>query len=62
MGAGDWYGALSMAAKFPRLGEHDEPIRLGWSAASNPGFYRQIRKDPDALVAKGIQALRERYS
>lgn len=58
----DWRGALRLAARFPRLGSHDEPIRLGWSALTNAGFYRQIGKDPDVLVQAGIRALRERYS
>lgn len=58
----DWRGALRMASRFHRLGAHDEPIRLGWSAMTNAGFYRQIGKDPEALVAAGILALRERYS
>ena len=62
MESGDWHGALRMASRFPRLGDHDEQIRLGWSALTNAGFYRQIGKDPDALVQAGIRALMERYS
>lgn len=62
MQAEDWRGALRIAARFPRLGEHGEAIRLGWSALTNAGFYRQIGKDPDAMVQDGILALRERYS
>jgi hypothetical protein len=62
MASEDWHGALRLASRFPRLGEHREAIQLGWSAMSQPDFYRQIRKDPDALVAAGIQALRERYA
>jgi len=62
MAAKDWHRALRLAAAFPRLGEHADAIRQGWAAASNPGFYRQIRKDPEALVAAGIRALCERYS
>ena len=60
--AGDWRRALRLAAAFPRLGDHAVAIRRGWSAASNPDFYRQIGKNPDALVAAGIAALRERYA
>ena len=60
--AEDWTGALRMAAKFPQLGAQREAIQLGWSALSQPGFYRQIGKDPDALVRAGVQALKERYS
>lgn len=58
----DWHGALRMAARFPRLGAHKDAIQGGWSAMTNPGFYRQIHKDPDAMIQAGIEALRERYS
>lgn len=62
MAAEDWHAALRLAARFPRLGEHKEPIQTGWSALTNPGFYVQIRKDPETLVEEGIQALKARYS
>ena len=60
--ASDWHGALRMAARFPRLGAQREDIQLGWSALTNPDFFRQIRKDPDELVMAGIEALKERYA
>lgn len=58
---GDWTAALSIAAKFPQLGEHGPRIVRAHEAGHNPRFYRQIGKDPDALVADGIRALQERY-
>ena len=61
MEAGDWRGALHMAAKFPRLGAHRDAIQRGWEALARPAFYRELGKDPDALVLAGIDALRERY-
>lgn len=61
MVAEDWPAALSLAAKFPRLGEHEERITRGDAACKRPDFYRQIKRDPAALVADGIAALRERY-
>ncbi len=59
---GDFTKALSLAAKFPKLGEHKEQIRLGHEANQHPSFYKQIGKNPDQLVADGIAALKERYS
>ena len=61
MDADEWHQALRLAASWPRLGQHRERIQRGWEAKARPEFYRQIGRDPDALVADGIQALRERY-
>ena len=60
--AGDWGKALSIAAKFPQLGEHKRAIVTAHECNIHPGFYRQLGKDTDALVQAGIAALRERYS
>jgi len=38
MAAGDWSAALSLAAKFPRLGEHKAAITRAHGAIMNPGF------------------------
>jgi len=38
MAAGDWPGALSLASKFPRLGEHKVAITRDHGAITNPGF------------------------
>jgi hypothetical protein len=59
--AGKAEEALCLAAKFPQLGAQKEAITRGASAITHPDFYRQIKKDPTALVAAGIQALREKY-
>ena len=59
--ASNWHGALRIAARFPRLGEHKEPITRAWSALQHPDFHRQIGQDPDALVTEGIEALKTRY-
>jgi hypothetical protein len=60
--SGDWTGALRIAAKFPRLGADKARIERGWEAVARPDFMRQIGKDPDALMADGIAALKSRYS
>lgn len=61
MDAGDWRGALKMAATFPRLGDEKAAITRGWEAFARPEFCRQLRKDPDALIADGMAALMRRY-
>lgn len=60
--AGDWRKALAIAAKFPQLGEHKRAITTAHECNVRPGFYRQLGKDPEALVQAGIAALRERYA
>lgn len=58
---GDEVGALRIAARFPRLGEHKERITRAWAAYQNADFYRGIGKDPEELFRDGIRAIRERY-
>jgi len=53
--------ALRLAASFPHLGEQKEAITRGWAALQRPDFYREIGKDPEALVALGVAAVRARY-
>lgn len=60
--AGDWQGALRIAARFQDLGDHAADIKRAHEACHSAGFYRQIGKDPDALIAAGIAALKDRYS
>ncbi len=59
--AGDHVGALRIAAKFPRLGEHAVAITKAWAAYRNPQFYREIGHDPATLIEAGVDALREKY-
>lgn len=61
MDAGDWTGALRLANSFGQLGAHAKPIRQAWAAQTRPEFYRQLKQDPAALVAAGIEALKARY-
>lgn len=58
---GDRDGALRIASRLRGLGEYQDAIRRGWQAANRPDFYRQLGKDPEALVAAGHAALRERF-
>ena len=61
MRAGDWALALRIAARFPKLGEHAATIQRGHEAYTNPRFYRQLSKDPEALKKAGKLALIARY-
>ena len=60
--AGDWASALRIAARFPRL-EKDAPAikRAHECMTGRAEFYRAIGKNPEALIAAGIEALRRRY-
>ncbi|MEY4952827.1 MAG: hypothetical protein RL299_1251 [Pseudomonadota bacterium] len=58
---GDWTTALRIAAHFPQLGDHGARIVRAHEAGHNPRFYRQLGKDPDALILDGVAALKERY-
>lgn len=62
LASGDEIGALRIAAKFPALGEHKERITRAWAAHTNRDTYAAMGQDPDALIADGIRAIRERYN
>ena len=62
MRAGDWERAIKFAAKFPRLEQHRDAILTASSALLAPRFYADMGRDPQALVAAGVAALKERYS
>lgn len=59
--AGDKPAALKLAAKFPRLGVHDDAVRKGHAALTNPAFYRELGLDVPALVEAAYAALIVRY-
>ena len=61
MDAGNWRLAISIASKFANLGEQKAHIMRAQSAINNPHFYRQLGKDPDAIIARGKTAMRERF-
>ena len=61
MGAGDWREAVLMAAKFGELGAQRGAILSAREAYLRADFQRQIGKDPEALIAAGIAAMRERF-
>lgn len=61
MRAGDWDAALKLAASFPRLGDDRGTILSAKDAVVHPRFTAQLGRDPAAVRAAGIEALRARY-
>lgn len=61
MDSDDWRGAVSIAAKFPRLGAHRAAVLAAREAFERPDFQRQLGRDPVSLIEAGKAALRERY-
>ncbi len=59
--AGQWDKAFSLAAKFPRLGQHKRAIIGAHEATAHPDFYRQINKDVVGMVEEGKTAIYDRY-
>jgi hypothetical protein len=59
--ANDWPLALRLAARLPRLDQHGPAIKRAHECSHNPDFYRQLGRDPEALVAAGKAALVERF-
>ena len=53
--------ALKLASSFRLLGAHRDTVHRGWAALQNPGFYRQLGQDPEALVATAVAALEQLY-
>jgi hypothetical protein len=61
MAAGDWPRAFSIASKLARLGPQRGAILRAQSAALSPGLYRQLGRDPAAIIEAGKAAMRERF-
>ena len=57
-----WPQALSLAAKFPRLGCDKAVIVRAHECTVNPSFYRQLGVDAEQAIQAGIDALKARYS
>ena len=61
LAAGDDLGALRIAAKVRVSDGQQSAIERGWAATQNPGFYRQLGRDPETLFVDAIAAIRVRY-
>lgn len=61
MSSDDWRQAVSIAAKFPRLGKARDAVLAAREAFERPEFQRQIGRDPAAIIEAGKIALRVQY-
>jgi lipopolysaccharide biosynthesis regulator YciM len=57
----DYKKAISIASKFPRLGNEKEAIKLAQDCITNPSFYKQMGYDINKCVNNGIIALANKY-
>lgn len=57
--SGDDAKALRICSRHIRTGDHAEAIGRGYEALRRPEFQRQLGRDPEALVAAGLAAVRE---
>ena len=62
MKAEKWKEALSLAAKFPRLGSNKAVIVRAHECFVNPSFYKQLGIDTDKAVNDAIAALKTKYN
>jgi hypothetical protein len=59
---GDQIGALRIAARFFDRSEATKTFKRGIDAHNNPGFYRQLGKDPDLLLSAALELLARKFS
>ena len=59
--SGEWFPAIKFASKFPNLGKERDDILRAKDAINNAEFYRQIKRDPEALIEAGKAALISKY-
>ena len=60
--AGDQIGALRIAARFFDRSFETRTFKRGMAAYNNPGFYRQLGKDPAQIIAGALDVLAKRFS
>lgn len=60
--AGDKIGALRIAARFFDRSPETKAFKRGMDAFNNPGFYRQIGRDPAALTREAVETLARKFS
>lgn len=58
---GNWQKAILLAAKFPDLGKQRDAILSAREAINRPAFQIELKRDPQALIAAGVDALKTRY-
>lgn len=51
--------AVHVAAKLRGLGEYRDAIQSAAAAIRSPQFYRELGRDPDAMIRDGVRATKE---
>jgi hypothetical protein len=59
--AGDKIGALRIASRFSDRSLETKAFQRAWDAHSNRDFYRQLGRDPEALLAAGLAAMARKF-
>lgn len=59
--AGDKLGALRIASRFFDRSPETAMFKRGWDAHSNPSFYRQLGRDPEALTNAALDAMAVKF-
>jgi hypothetical protein len=59
---GDRIGALRIAARFFDRSAETQIFKRGMDARNRPDFYRQLRQDPDQIVAAALQLLARKFN
>jgi hypothetical protein len=60
--SGDRVAALRIAARFFDQSAATKAFKRGMDAHNNPGFYRQLGKDPDSLLSAALELLARKFS
>lgn len=58
---GDRIAALRVAAKFHDRSAETVAFKRGFDAMNHAAFYRQLGRDPDALVAEALNLLAAKF-
>jgi hypothetical protein len=58
---GDKIGALRIAAQFFDRSSDTKSFKRGMDAHNNPGFYRQLGKEPEQIVGIALEVLARRF-
>ncbi len=54
-------GALRIAARFFDRSGETKTFKRGIDAFNNPGFYRQIGKEPEQIIQDALEILANRF-
>ena len=59
--AGDRIGALRIAARFFDRSDDTKAFKRGIDAFNNPGFYRQLGREPEQITQNALETLANRF-